>query len=108
MSVFQIKQNDLLPLAVATLTDSSGTAVDLSAASGVVFKMRNPDLTLKVDAAGSITDAPNGEVTYTWVGTDTDTAGEFPVEWEVTTSGKTQTYPTVDYDYCIVWADLDG
>jgi len=110
MGVIQVKRNDLLPAVVAVLTNAAGTAVDLTAASGVVFKMRLKPGSgdFKVNAAGTISDAANGEVTYAWTGTDTDTANRYYVEWEVTTSGQTQTYPTVGFDYCIVWGDLDG
>ena len=92
---FYIKQSDLLPLLRATLKDGAGVAVNLTG-STVVFSMR--DLianTLKInEAAVTIITPASGIVEYTWVTANTDTAGTFTGEFEVTdTGGKPLTFP---------------
>lgn len=65
-------------------------AVDLTGKT-VRFKMRPVNSsTLKVDASVSNTPDATGAVRYDWLTVDVDTAGEFLVWWEVTTSGKAQ------------------
>lgn len=93
MAEFQIPQDRLLPLLTATLSDANGV-LNLSGASAVKFQMRLPgSSTLKVNAAADVTDAAGGEVTYTWVGADTDTPGLYVSWFEVTAGGKTFAAP---------------
>lgn len=110
MARIVIKKDDLKPNVVATLTDYSGTAVDLSTASSVRFIMKSPSSsTAKVDAVGVITSAASGLVGYAWSDGDTDTAGvyegEFEVDWG---SSVYQTFPAEDYIEIEVVADLGG
>lgn len=78
------------PSITETITTGSGTAVDLSSSS-VKFKMRAVgSSTLIVDSAVSNSPGADGVVRYDWAANDVDTAGQYLVWWEVTTSGKTQ------------------
>jgi len=91
---FTIKQNDTSPVIAATLKDASGTPVNLTAAT-VQFHMRKiGGSTLKVDAAATLVDAAQGSIKYTWTGSDTDSAGNYSAEFEVTYSdGTIETFP---------------
>ena len=73
-----------------TLTDASGTAVDLSdGASEAVIKFKMALLgasVLTVDGAGVVSDASNGVCYYTVAITNFDTAGIYNAEVEATWS----------------------
>jgi|SRR6516164_6857234 len=85
-STFFIKQNDTLPVIQEYLRNADGTAINLSGAS-VAFHMMFGDGTLKVNSGAVIDNAVTGLVHYAWVGVDTNTAGTFYREWQVTTAG---------------------
>jgi predicted dehydrogenase len=91
---FSIKQNDTAPSLRATLKNGSGTVIDLTDAT-VMFHMKAVgDTSVKVDAATSIVDAENGIVQYNWTSSDTDTAGSYYAEFEVTyNDGTIETFP---------------
>lgn len=104
-STFHIKRNDTYPPAEATLK-SNGTAVDLTGAS-VRFHMLGQDGTVVVDAAATIEVAASGEVSYAWQAADTDEAGIYKCEWEVTYSGGgIQTFPNPGYNTVIIGGDI--
>jgi hypothetical protein len=111
---FEIKQHDTSPAYVYDMQDGvdgeSPTAIDLTDATGVVFKMRLADTTgaPQVEGAMEITTAASGRVTYEWEAGDTDTVGTYDVEYEITwTDGTTETVPNNSYDSVIVYDDLD-
>lgn len=108
MNQFSIKQDDLLPEPEATLYDALGSVVDLTSAVSVKFLMRRADTgAVKVNAAADVVTAALGLVKYTWIGTDTDTAGSYQAEWEVTWSGsRKQTFPTKGFDVVVVYEDV--
>lgn len=101
MSV-EIKKNNLLPIMTSTLT-SNGNPVDLTTAVSVKFIMvaegTAPGGSPKINAAAAFdADRTSGRVSYSWAGTDTDTAGIYRAEWEVMWPGsKKQTFPGRNY-----------
>ena len=111
-----IKRNDLQPYYLAQARDSDDAVIDLTGAT-IVFTMKvyNSDGTtgtVKVSRQSvSITDATNGKCEYRWASADTDTAGNYIVEFEVTpASGGKFTIPNPRYGKALVTveADLDS
>src|SRR5678810_810097 len=94
MADFTISAGDLLPVIQAQLVDENGDPVSLASAT-VKFHMKQGALTPKVNAVATIVDAPTGMVKYDWVTADTDTAGEYDAEFEVTFTAGTKplTFP---------------
>lgn len=94
-----VKQNDVRPTLDYQLRDGNGAVVDLTGAS-VKFMMYLPGAASpKVNAAGTIIGAAtNGQVRYTWTGTDTDTIGDYIAEFQVTFSGGfVETFPNWEH-----------
>ena len=84
---FYWKQGDTAPAIAEQLFDGLGAAVNL-AGSTVKFMMWGPgDAAVKVNASATITDAPTGKVSYTPTALNTDTPGDYMVEWQVTFGG---------------------
>lgn len=108
MADFSIKQDDTKPTITATLTNGAGTAIDLTGAT-VKFRMRETGSTaLKVDAAATIVSAAAGTVSYQWVSGDTDTAGRYLAEWEITfAGGARQTVPSNRFNVISVESRLN-
>lgn len=111
MSTFKIKKGDLVPAVTATLMQAVGSAaaaaIDLTTASSVKFAMRNRNGgAIKVDAAATVVSAAAGTVKYQWAGTDTDTAGIFDGEWQITWPAGKQTVPGGGYDTIQVTTDI--
>lgn len=112
MDPFFLKRGDTLPYLVATLSDDSGP-VDLTGAT-VKFVLRQsrtrcatgePALLLKKDAV--VADPASGVVRYEWASGDTDTAGQFDGEFEVTfPSGGRWTFPSSGYIPVNIGVDL--
>ncbi len=106
---FNIKKGDRSPGYSVTLEAPAGTPVDLTGTS-VKFIMTLDDgvtTTPKIDAVATIDDEEAGEVTYSWGATDTNTAGLYRAEWEVTFAGSIKrTFPADGFLYINVIGDL--
>ena len=90
---FYIKKDDTLPNYTMIVRDQDG-AVDLTGAT-VLFTMQNLSTgTNKVEAqSASLITGVTGGIEYQWQAGDTDTAGEYGVEFEITTAGGVFTVP---------------
>lgn len=105
---FRIKTNDTSPKLAVTLTNSSGNAINLSGCTARFHMKAYGQSGLKVQSSATITDAPNGVVEYAWSGTDTDTAGTYYGEVEITYGdGSVETFPNNGYFTVIIKEDLD-
>lgn len=104
--MFNIKRNDRAPSITCRL--GSG-ALNLTGTT-VKFIMRDassPSATPKVNAAATIVSATEGIVRYSWASGDTNTAGLYLAEWEVTFAGDVKgTYPRTGHLYVNVIPDL--
>lgn len=103
---FYIKTGDTRPLLEKQLLDRDGDPVNLTGAA-VVFIM-SQDGVLKVNRGScSLVDAATGQAAYTWQAADTDTAGDYDGEFEVTFSpGVIQTFPNPRKLRIVVTDDL--
>jgi hypothetical protein len=94
-----LKTGDTEPNLVATLYKDNGNPYDLSAGTPTVeFALAEAnESTLVVDsdtnASVSITDAANGEVSYSWQAGDTDTKGTYEGEFRVDDSNGATSFP---------------
>ena len=102
-----LKRGDTSPPFTATLRDANGDAVDLTGASAR-FHMRDPITNeVVVDASATITDEPNGRVSYSWQAADTARAGHFDAEIEVTYGDLSRsTFPSDGWHRVSILDDL--
>lgn len=104
---FYIKKNDTAPSFRVILKDGDAAAVDITGNLGVTFHMRDQSGTVKVDAAATVNDASAGDVQYDWSAGDTDTAGIYDAEFEVTYSdGTIETFPNYGFAKVNITEDL--
>ena len=71
--MIEVRENDLQPVAETVIRRGSNI-VDLTAegATAILFRMRHRyESVIKVEAAGTIFDGPNGILRYAWVAADT-------------------------------------
>lgn len=110
-----MKVGDLEPPLRRQIIDAeTGLPFDLTGASAK-YIMTEPDKTTgKINAAAVIeTPVTSGFVRYDWQSGDTDTAGDFPSEFQITLlSGKKITFPSGQFEpgksyiYVLMTADL--
>ena len=109
MSLHEIKRNDTRPYWPITLSFDDGTNPDVTSAVIRFIARRRSDGQTKIDNSANVvfTDAANGQIEYRFQAGDTDEAGYFDCEWEVTFVDSTvQTFPTRGYDRLKVIGDL--
>jgi hypothetical protein len=103
VNTFTLKRGDTLPALRATLIDAVGSAVNITGAT-VRLHLNTPE---PLDAAAIIDNASLGEVHYDWQTGDTDEAGLFRAEWQVTFSnGQIETFPNDTNDLVRIRPDL--
>jgi len=88
------KKGSTLPALEMQLVETDGTAVDLTTATGVVFRMGITPGSPKVDAAAVVVTASEGRVKYEWDAADVDTVGEYNGEWVITYADGVQVVPS--------------
>lgn len=104
---FYIKQNDTSPSVLAALKDANDTAINLTA-SNVRIHMTDITGTVKIDSAVDVINEETGIIRYDWQPEDTDTAGTYYVEFEVTyTDGAIETFPNTGKEVVIILPELN-
>lgn len=107
MSTIKMIRNDTAPAAAFTIVDENGDAVDISS-STVRFHMADSSGAVKVDAAATIVSGAAGTVSYAWAAADTDTAGWFTAEFEVTFPDSTiRTFPNPPNLFVLIRGDIN-
>jgi hypothetical protein len=105
VSDYVLKAGDSWPPLAATLSDGSGP-VNLTTADSVRWIMKSGSTV--VSGPCVVADAVNGRVAYAWDPGDTDTAGAYQGEFEVTWNvGEVETFPNDGYVSVQIIADLD-
>lgn len=108
MADFYWKQHDTAPAIAGQCTDDQGNAVDVTAATVTFIMLAKGGTTPKVNGTAMVTDGVNGMVSYTPIGADTDTAGDFTAEFQVIgTDSSKRTFPNPGYIAVTITADLD-
>lgn len=103
---FEIKKNDRRPHYRVQLT-ANGAPADLTGATSVSFQMYTAAGTVKVaKTAATIIDGPTGVVEYAWASGDTDTVGDFNIEFEVMWGTEPQTFPSKGFFTITISPDL--
>lgn len=99
MATFFIKETDLNPVIRTILTDPDGNAVDLTGRT-VKFKMKRLGAsTPLIDQSATLESPADGDVSYTFTGTQSGAAGVYAAHWIVDENLSTQeTHPNYDYD----------
>lgn len=104
---FTIKQSDTSPSIRATLQDADGNPINLTG-STVRFHMKSLEGTVVVDSLATITTPLSGVITYDWLTTDTDTAGTYFAEFEVTyADSSVETFPNTGNLAIIITPELN-
>lgn len=105
---FRIKTNDTSPKLAMALTDANGNTIDLTGCTVNFYMRAYGASSLKVTSPATITDAVNGAVEYAWDAADTDTAGTYYAEVEVTYGdGRIETFPNNGYISVVIKEDLN-
>lgn len=106
---FEIKQNDTSPALEGILRDGFGAPIDITGATVVLNMRLQPGGAVKVSGGtmGAVGSAVNGRAKYSWTASDTDTAGIYEAEVQITFSnGKVRTIPGKGYFIVDVTDDI--
>lgn len=92
--LFTLTAGDTVPNLQAVLADSAGDAIDLTDAS-VQFHLEDPrGGKTVINEPADVIDATNGLVRYRWHVDDTEVAGRYRAEFEVTyANDDVETFP---------------
>lgn len=106
---FQIKQNDTSPELEGILRDGFGSPIRITGATVVLNMRLQPGGAVKVNGGvmGTVGSAVNGRVKYSWLAADTNTAGIYEAEIQITFSnGKIRTIPPKGYFIVDITGDI--
>jgi uncharacterized protein YfaS (alpha-2-macroglobulin family) len=104
---FTIKQSDTSPALQATLKSADGSTINLNGCT-VRLHMKDLDGAVVIDSAMTVTNAAGGVVRYNWQAADTDTAGTYSAEFEVTYSDlSVETFPNTDNIAIVITRELN-
>jgi len=93
MSDFTIVRNDRLPSIACVFGGGSGRTLAAGTTVKFIMALKSTGV-VKVSAAAVIEDATARRVRYDWTALNTDTAGDYVAEFEVTyTDGLVETFP---------------
>lgn len=113
---YWIKTGDTLPRVETTLTDGYNNPVDIAQAD-VFFTLRRIDddvaiISLAAAVNDQVTDGSDGslgQAHYDWQVGDTDIAGGYRAEWQVTFAlGGVMTFPNNGWDLIAIVDALEG
>ena len=105
---FYIKQNDTRPELDIFLRDDKDRSINVTGAT-VTFSMRNASTNVVKISLAAVTTVSStaGRVKYSFTASDTDTAGNFDGEFQVTfVGGQIETFPNDGYIKVIVTDDV--
>ena len=111
MADFYWKQHDTAPAIQFAFTDLNGNVPpgSLTGATVKFFMKAAGSGTLKINGTATIVNSASWLFGYQPVVGDTDTAGDYEGEFQVTYSdGTKQTFPDPGYLDILITADLDG
>lgn len=104
---FSLKQNDTSPAIAAYLLDQDENPIDLTQCTVRFIMRKRGEEAYKVYQTVTIVDEDSGRIRYNWSAADTDTAGTFDAEFEVTYSdGTIETFPNDTYVTVNILDDL--
>lgn len=102
---FSLKKGDTSPSIIYNLTPTSTVLTGAT----VRFNMRAANGTVKINRAAAVIVTATGTPTvqYNWQAADTDTAGFYDAEFEVTYSGGAiETFPNADFIRVSITGDI--
>ena len=101
-----LKQNDTAPKLQLTLRDGNGDLKNLIGASAKICGRHKLTRELKISGTATVT-GTTGLIEYQWQAADTDTAGIYELEVEVTYSDATvETFPSGSYIQLRILGDV--